>query len=169
MVSAMNDIHNAAFNAKALADYLREAGLAEDEQLLLDTIEGQTDLLECFDSIMASALLDKASAEGITALEEDLAARRSRFAKRAETKKAAIFRAMQEIGLNKVERPAFTLSIRAGSPKVIITDEEQVPETLMRVKKEPDKTAIGDLLKAGQTLPYATLSNGEPSLQVRTK
>ena len=165
----MTNIHNSAYTAKQLADYLKAEGFGEDEQLLLDTIEGQTDLIECIDKVMVSALEDKALAEGISLVEEDMATRRARFSKRADAKKAAIFRAMQEAGLSKLERPAFTLSIRAGTPKVVITDEEQVPDVLMRHKKEPDKAAIGDLLKAGQQLPYATLSNGEPSLQVRTK
>ena len=81
---------------------------------------------------------------------------------------------LESTGKKRLETPAFSMSLRK-STAVIITSEEDVPSQLMRVKttKEPDKTAIGKQLKAGEAVPGAELEhrtsltitgadNGEP-------
>lgn len=67
---------------------------------------------------------------------------------------------LESTGKKRLETPAFTMSLRK-STAVIITNEEDVPSQLMREKTTvaPDKLAIGDQLKAGETVPGAELEH----------
>jgi hypothetical protein len=80
-----------------------------------------------------------------------------------------MFKLMTHAGLRRVVLPEATLSIRAGQPRVIITDEAALPPDCVRVRTEPDKVAIKDRLMRGEPVPGATLSNSESVLSVRTK
>jgi hypothetical protein len=73
---------------------------------------------------------------------------------------------MEAAGLKKVERPAATVSIAAGRPKVVITDENELPEDCVRVKREPDKARIAAQLQRGEYVPGASLSNAESVLRI---
>ena len=60
-----------------------------------------------------------------------------------------------------------TVSLRNGPPKVIITNESEIPVDFWRVRREPDKSKIGAALKAHEFVPGAVLSNPEMSLTIR--
>jgi hypothetical protein len=51
--------------------------------------------------------------------------------------------------------------------KVIIPDESLVPDRYMRIKREPDKKAIGTDLRAGHAVPGASLGNPLPTIVVK--
>ena len=66
--------------------------------------------------------------------------------------------------------PTATLSVRAGTAKVEITDEKIIPAIYWnRPAPILDKRAVSDALKAGEAIPGAVLSNAAPSLSVRFK
>ena len=75
---------------------------------------------------------------------------------------------MQTANLAKAELPEATLSIRQGTPKVVIINEREIPDEFMRIKKEPDKTRIKAVMTAGEVVSGCALSNAEPSLTIRT-
>jgi hypothetical protein len=52
---------------------------------------------------------------------------------------------------------------------VVITDPEAIPGAFMRVRREPDKTAIGAAIASGADIPGAEMRNGLPALTIRTK
>ena len=83
--------------------------------------------------------------------------------------RALAFKVLVQAGVKKLELVAATLSIRAGQPRVIITDEARLPEQFVRIKREPDKHLIASHLKAGERVEGAELSNSEPTLAVRVK
>ena len=64
---------------------------------------------------------------------------------------------------------AYKLSIGATQPAVVIFDETALPESCVRVKREPNKTEIRKMLSEGQSVPGAALSNGGETLTVRAK
>ena len=72
-------------------------------------------------------------------------------------------------GLAKWKSPEFTVSIAPARPGVVITDLEAIPGAFMRVRKEPDKTAIGAAIASGADIPGATMANGMPQLRILTK
>jgi phage host-nuclease inhibitor protein Gam len=61
------------------------------------------------------------------------------------------------------------VSIQDGRAGVVITDPQAVPDQFVRIKREPDKTAIGAALASGNAVPGADMRNGAPSLTIRTK
>ena len=158
--------------AKGLADALRERGFDDDEELIADAIEGETDAMEAVSRLLRWMNERQATAQSLKTLEADYAARRKRFEEAIKTARGALARFMDETGLSKIERPEATLSMRKGSPTVIYPadlDPETLPEQFRRWTCEADKAAIKEAMLAGAEVPGLTLSNGETSLAVRVK
>lgn len=142
--------------------------LSEDDQALLDTLEGVTDLREGLIAVMRQADMDEALAAGITPRVEEMQARKNRLKERAEKRKALVLWAIQEAGIPKIEAPEFTIGTARTPGAVIITDQAQLPAQYMRTyDPEPDKKAIADAMKRGETVPGAMKSNGGIRLNVR--
>jgi hypothetical protein len=168
----MTALHQETVKAKLLADALREAGFADDEDLLADTIEGETNAMEALSTLLRWIALRGAHQEALRAAEADFAARRTRMAESVQSARSAISRFMDETGLTKIERPEATLSMRDGAPGVVYAadfDAERLGEDFFRLKVEPDKAAIKAALVAGQELAGAALSNSPRVLTIRTK
>jgi len=140
-----------------------------DEQGLANALEGETELHEILAAVVARMCDADAFAVGINALINDLKARRDRFNDRYEAMRTLAFKLMDAAGVRKVELAAATLSIRAGQPKVIITDEAALPPNCVRIKHEPDKIMIRELIDQGVPVAGAEISNNEPVLSVRIK
>jgi sugar-specific transcriptional regulator TrmB len=143
--------------------------LAEDEILRADMIEGETQAIEFLAEIVRR-LEDTASLrDGVSERIRELTDRKSRFERRVEALRSMAFKVMNTADLKKVELPTATLSIRTGAPQVVIYDSTSLPADCLRIKTEPDKTAIKEKLKAGGAVPGAYLSNSEPTLSIRVK
>jgi hypothetical protein len=140
--------------------------LEEDDVLRLDMIEGTTSALELLDKLIAAELETRALEEGLAHIAKRLDERAMRFANRRSQIRKYMMQLMEAANLKKAERPAATVSIAAGRPRVIITEPEWLGDHYMRIKKEPDKEAIAQDLKAGLTVKGATLSNAEPVLRI---
>ena len=143
--------------------------LAEDEQALADTLEGETGLADAAAALIRSAIDDEAYEEACAKLAADKRERAVRFGQRALKRREAALVLLQAAGLKKLEQPDFTASVAQGRGKVVITDEAALPDQFFRVSRAPNKTAVSDALKDGQTVPGALMSNGEPTLTVRTR
>ena len=78
--------------------------------------------------------------------------------------------AMIEVDIKKVVAPDFTLSLRAGSPSLVVVDELEVPDAYWEVR-EPRLNRASALseLKNGVAIPGLQLSNPEPVLSVRVR
>lgn len=140
--------------------------LEEDDVLRQDMIEGTTNALELLDQIIR-AERDALSMYDAADLELDrINKRRERFRQRQIALRRYIMQILEAANLKKVERAAATVSISAGRPRVVIVDESQIPDAYWRIKREPDKEAIGTTLKALRDVPGATLSNPEPVLRI---
>lgn len=172
---------NAHQLATALAhrQYLKEQllvrfpTLAEDEQALADTLDGETDLKEMLAEVMRSTEEDAMLVAGIAERVAELTERKGRLEHRIKAKREAICLTMDKADLGKIEAPEFTLSLRRSPASVVITDQALLPAEYLRTPEppapEPDKKKIGDALKANTSIPGAVLSNGGVSLTVRKK
>lgn len=142
-------------------------GEGVDGDFLTDTLEGATDLDEAL-SMLARELIERETLKGaIEKQKRALAERGERIAGSIETIRGAMCEAMQRANLPKLQTPMATLSLRNTPQKAVVTDADALPESLIRVKREPNLTAIKDALKSGETVPGATLSNGGVSLAIR--
>jgi DNA repair ATPase RecN len=137
-----------------------------DDVLCTDMIEGATNALELLDELIRAEQDARILAERIDVEVERLQKRQARFSHRCQLIRKYMMQLMDSAGLKKVERPAATISIAAGRSKVVITDEDALPEDCMRIKREPDKTRIASHLHRGDYIPGATLSNSEPVLRI---
>lgn len=130
-----------------------------DQELLLATIEGESDALETIDKLAEMALADKH-------LVELARARAQRLEARAAGTRAVIVAMMQGLQLSKLTRPLSTLSISHTTTARVI-NQDDLPADYMRAA--PDMHAIRKALTAGETIPGATLNNPSPTLTIRTK
>jgi hypothetical protein len=147
---------------------LREMpALMDDEQCMLDTLEGATDLNEVIGEVVRSANHDLAMADAVKQIMDDNALRMKRLKERADAKKRAVLEVMEREGLNKAELPDLTVSLRQKPQTAIITGD--VPGEFCEVKLQPKKALIKQALQDGSDLGFAHLSNGGVSLSVRTK
>ena len=141
-----------------------------DEETLRDTLEEITDLHEMIAAVIRSALVDEALRIGLRSRLDDMKERLSRLELRASKKRELALEAMTEVGLTKLEQPDFTASARAGSPALVVTAEDRVPEVYwLPQPSKLDRQAILGELKRGIEIPGVEMSNPKPVLSVRTK
>jgi hypothetical protein len=164
-------ITDAIAQARGAAESLRaEFPDMEAEADLWDSsIESMTDALDVADWLVAKSLDRKAMAEAAKERAAALRDRAARFARSADSAKAAAMAIYESAGIRKRETVEWTASISAGRPAVVITDAAALPPGCLRQPQpEPDKAAIKALLDAGP-VPGAAMSNAAPHLTVRTR
>jgi len=188
------DLHKQMEAAKALKGNLADI-LAKDPEFLPEAIEAETSLFEALNALVASVREDEALADGVDRLTTRLKARKEALERRAETKRALIASALEIAGITSHEAPSGTASLKVTPPKVIITEEADIPSRYFR-QADPviDRKAILAALKARDRafaevaeiededmraqchvqadhsfppIPGATLSNGGMTIQIR--
>lgn len=158
--------------ARAAAEALRTEfpDMEADAELWDTSIESMTDALEVADWLVSRSLDRKTMAEAAKERAAALRDRAARFARSAETARAAALAIYDSAGMRKRETIEWTASVTAGRPSVVVTDAAALPAAYLRhPPPEPDKAALKDALTAGASIPGAELSNAAPSLTVRTR
>lgn len=141
-----------------------------DEETLADTIEGLTNLHDVVAAIVRAALTDEAFGEGLRNRIAQMQERLVRLEDRAATKRQIARDAMIESDIKKITAPDFTISIRAGTASVQVTDEPAIPSKYWEPRTPRlNKQLLAADLKGGEAIAGATLNNPEPVLSVRTK
>lgn len=168
---------------------------ADDPDLIRDTIEGETSLHEIIADLVAQIAEDEAVNKGTAELIESLKGRVDRRKKNIETRRSLIAKALEVGEINRLTTPAGTVSVKAVPPKVIITEEADIPSRFFETP--PPKISlklVGDHLKDRKAaldeaaavegtderaaalarvdadhpiIPGATLGNGTTTIQVR--
>jgi hypothetical protein len=118
-------MHNELRAAEVLKASLADA-LALDGDLLLDTIEGETGVLETLDAILLAELADAASIEALDSAIGTLKARQQRIEVRQATRRALIEQAMMLLERKKLERPGATITMAERAPSVRVEDESAI-------------------------------------------
>lgn len=146
--------------------------------LVIDEETGEVSGFEAVDALDV-AFEDKAEAYAVTIKNllafaneakgeaDKLKARADAAKNRADQLKQHLALSMNAVGKNKVETARAALSFRK-STVVNITDETVLRDDLWKVtmKREPNKTEIGTLLKSGESVPGAELET-RMNLQVK--
>lgn len=141
--------------------------LAEDEQLRADMLEGETNLHAVLERLLGVEREANSLAAAVANRIADLQSRKARAERRKEAMRGLMLRLLKAADLQKAPLTEATISVTKGRDSVEITDEAAVPARFLKVVKTPDKTAIGEALKAGKTVKGAALKTGEPTLSVR--
>jgi hypothetical protein len=155
---------------RAIRDRIIAVELGIDEATLADTLEGLTNLHEVLAAVVRTALVEEAMAEGVKAHIKALQDRLERLSERAAAKRQIARDAMLEVDLKKVIAPDFTISVRPGSPAVVVVEEKAVPQAYWQ-PREPrlDRVQLLSDLKLGLPIAGAHLSTPEPVLSVRIR
>lgn len=155
--------------ARAVREGLAAVGVEDDEALLIDTIEGETDLLEILDALVAQEDEDLILLEGVKARLADMSERKRRFEKRMASRRAVIDQALAIAELKKVERPTYTLTLANRKPSLVISEEADIPTRFWKPEPKLDRRALQAALEDGEPVPGACLSNAAPSATIRRK
>ena len=141
-----------------------------DDETIRDTLEGITTLHELISELIRSALFDEALQTALRTRLQEMRSRLARLAERGLKKRQLAVEAMNEVGLKKLEQPDFTASARLGSPSLVVTSEQAIPEGYW-IPQPPklDRHALTSELKRGREVAGACLGNATPVLVVRTK
>jgi hypothetical protein len=160
----------AAITYRSIRDRIRTEDPQIDEQTLADTVEGLTDLHQIVIAIIRSALADEALVTGLKYRIADMQGRLDRLQDRASKRRQIAKDVMVELDLKKITAPDFTVSIRPGTPALLVLDEAAVPSIYCE-PREPrlNRQELLSELKEGAEIEGVALSNPEPVLSVRTK
>jgi len=160
----------AAVHYQAIRDRIKLSDPDIDERTLADTIEGLTDLHDIVIAVIRSALDDEALAAGLKGRMGELQERLARLQDRASKRRQIARDVMSELGLKKITAPDLTVSVRPGSPAVIVLNEKAVPSIYWTpVQPKLNKAQLALDLKGGANVAGATLSNPESVLSIKVR
>ena len=143
--------------------------LAEDDDLLAATIEGETDFERVLGAIITETQAQAGMAAGLGEVISDMRERASKIVRRSEAMRSLAIRLMQDAGMTTARLPNATLTVRSASQAVSITDDQALPQGTFTLQRAPDRKAIKEMLLAGEDVPGAKLEFGQPTLTIRVK
>jgi hypothetical protein len=143
-----------------------------DSDLILDMLEGETDVLECAQAVLDVINEDQIMLDGIAAHLEAINERRERIKHSLERRRGLLQRMLEKLGLSSLKLPTATLTIRKGRQRAIVTNETELLETrpeLFAWKPVLDKKALKAALENNHDVYGANLSNAADTLSIRRK
>lgn len=151
--------------------------LADDEALRVDVIDGETDAIKVIDRLLSAIAEKTGYAKGIALEMQNFVERIARYEHAIKGYKDGIKKIFGAMEVNKLERPLATMYWSKGQPKLLDTidgkfdlhSHADLPEEFIVTSKELSKTLIRAALLAGEKVPGFTLSNSEPSFNLRNK
>lgn len=152
---------------------LRERLAAEfpeaDEETLLDTLEGLSELPELVGAVVRSSLDDKDMVEALKLRIGELQGRMTRLNERAQRKRALAAETLREAGMKKLVLADMTLSLRPVAPAVHVADEGLIPEDYWKPQPPKlDKRSLREDILSGREVPGTVLAHQADALSVRT-
>lgn len=138
----------------------------DDDRLLHDSLEGLTDLHDYAATLLSMNEDDEGIVNALSEQITDRKARQDRTKRRIEARRDMLKALMELAGIDKLALPEATVSKRDVAPKLIVTDESVLPDSLCKITRKPDMAAI----KAyGLLVPGLAYDNGGVSITVRRK
>jgi hypothetical protein len=139
--------------ARLLLAGLAEMGLEDDDQLLGDAVEGETDLIEATAAALDGIDEDEVLVAGIEEKLRQLADRKKAAKERIGRRRGLIEQAMAIAWADQPLRlPSATLSLSRRQREIVITEEADVPATFWIPQPPPppklDKKTLRDQLRA---------------------
>lgn len=145
----------------------------DDEELVADAIEGETDLIEAIESALSEMDECDVMSAGLKIKIDQFTERKRSVDERKKRVQALIEQAMLTTEQTSLRLPTATLTIRKNAPGVVVADESAIPSRFFVEQERPapklDKRALLEALKAQEAIPGANLDNGSVSLSVRRK
>lgn len=167
----MSDYRDHGINRQAVAaeELIRSLGDdASDDDLLHDTIEGETDFFEAVERALDEITECEIIAAGIADMQKRLSDRLTRANNRSEKLRGLIDQAFQMAEIKSHKFASATITMKAVPQKLIVTDESQIPTRFFKPQPPKlDRKELLDALKNGEAVPGADMSNGGTTIQIR--
>jgi len=143
-------------------------GLDDDDQALIDTLEGASDYPELVAAALREGKACEAMANGLSTLIDDMCKRRDRLLHSYQRVRAIVAESMLNAGERKLTLPDMTVSVRCGKPRLIIdeaalSDRYKIPQVVFKTNRE----AIQADVDKGDVPEGVQIANGQPVLTVR--
>src|SRR5262245_65731709 len=121
------NLNFASISYRSIRDRIRAEEPQIDEQTLADTVEGLTDVHEIITAVVRAVLADEALATGLKTRIVEMEERLNRLQDRSSKRRQVVKQVMIDLDLKKITAPDFTVSIRPGTPALLVLDEAAVP------------------------------------------
>lgn len=157
--------------ARDVVRMIAEAGIDDSDPDFAQLVESECDLNERLRRMLRAARFVEAQGEALKTMIHDMQERKKRLERKAESLRRAVSWAMQESGQKRLEAPDFTAVLGRGQPKLVgleAIDPADLPDCLVRIKREVDRTAVRRALERGEEIDGLCLGNPQPSLIVKT-
>ena len=144
----------------------------EDEQCILDTLEGVEGEIEVKAENYAKIMRQlEGQAALIKAEEKRLAERRISIDKNIDRLKGSLYGAMKFTGKTKFKTDLFSFNIaKNGGKQPLAVDDvniDNIPKAFVKVVREIDKDAVSKELEKGNAVTFARLNERGESLRIR--
>lgn len=147
---------------------LENSGLEPD--FIADTLAGiQGEFEDKVENVLKLIKNEQAYAEALKAEAKSFSERAKVSENKIESLKAYLVSSIEVAGLKSVRAGMMSVSLRAPSKSVEVTDATKIPVDYVEFDTviKPDKLAIKKLLEAGQEVPGCELKTGKPSLLIK--
>ena len=151
-----------------MSDNIR-AMVGDDEDCFLDTLDGETDAMDVLGKLIQERQEIQANEAAVKALAKTYQERAAKLNAKADAISQTIGHLLDAIGSKKVAHPLATVSRTKARQSVLVTNPEEIPTQLTKVKRSPDLVAIREQLEAGEFVPGAEIKLGNPGVTVRVK
>jgi hypothetical protein len=153
---------------RRMSDNIR-AMVGDDEDCFLDTLDGETDAMDVLGKLIQERQEIQANEVAVKALAKTYQERAAKLNAKADAISQTIGHLLDAIGSKKVAHPLATVSRTKARQSVLVTNPEEIPTQLTKVKRSPDLAAIKEQLEAGEFVPGAEIKLGNPGVTVRVK
>ena len=153
---------------RRMSDNIR-AMVGDDDDCFLDTLDGETDAMDVLGKLIQERQEIQANEVAVKALAKTYQERAAKLNAKADAISQTIGHLLDAIGSKKVAHPLATVSRTKARQSVLVTNPEEIPTQLTKVKRSPDLVAIREQLEAGEFVPGAEIKLGNPGVTVRVK
>lgn len=164
-------MENLRTRGREVADLWRSvrAIAGEDDQTVIDTVDGETDAIEALRWAVRMAMEAEAHAEACKAMAQTYTERRKVLEDRALRYRASVASFLQEVGEKSVRLPEGTVGWRQAEPQLIgtIPSPADLPDWAVKFPRSRDEAAIKQGLRDGLKIEGLSLSNGGVALSIR--
>jgi hypothetical protein len=151
----------------SIAAQIAEAFADEDEETIAQAIRDGSTYEEAISQIVDQIEEWEGMQSCLSASLKLRQERKRRYADKCEKARALLIDLLNTAGTRKAEIPSATISLKHAPKKLIVTDEDALPDDLCRITRKPDARLIKEALEAGLPIPGAQLSNGGETIAIR--
>lgn len=153
----------------ALWQSIRAIAGEEDDQTVIDTVDGEGDAIQGLRYAVRLAIECEANAGAAKALAADYRDRQKLLEGRAERYRQSAAAFLQEVGERSLRLPEATISWRHTGPQIVgdVPAAADLPDHCVKFQRVKHEPSIKAALEAGETISGLSLSNGGVGLTVR--